>query len=109
LELRLVEVEAGLYETHFTLPNPGSYHVLVRDYTFPWEETNASVVMLLSAPAGVNEGANGALPFILPPTAIAPQSLWTWIAWLVGLPLAVGLVVTIVILRQGASRNPEGA
>ena len=94
-DVRLVEVEPATYRGEFELPAAGRYHLLVRDQTFPWEEANASVVLT------VGGEPVGDLPFILPPTQVAPRSLWTWVLWLVGLPLAAGLVVTILVLRSG--------
>jgi len=97
---RLVEVAPAVYRADFALPDGGAYHLLVRDQTFQWEEANASVVLpLLGDPVGE-------LPFILPPTQVGPRSLWTWIVWLVGLPLLAGVVVTLLVLR---SRPAAGA
>ena len=91
---RLVEVAPAVYRAEFALPDGDAYHLLVRDQTFQWEEANASVVLpLLGDPVGE-------LPFILPPTQVAPRSLWTWIVWLVGLPLLAGIVVTLLVLRS---------
>lgn len=97
--LRLTEADPAVYHGTVVLPATGRYHLLVRDQTFPWEEANASVVLpLTGAPVGE-------LPFILPPTQVAPRSLWTWILWLVGLPLVAGAVVTLLVLR-GARPAP---
>ena len=91
---RLVEVAPAVYRAEFELPAGDAYHLLVRDQTYQWEEANASVVLpLLGSPVGE-------LPFILPPTQVAPRSLWTWIVWLVGLPLVAGIVVTLLVLRS---------
>ena len=100
---RLIEVAPAVYRAEFALPDDDSYHLLVRDQTFQWEEANASVVLpLLGRPVGE-------LPFILPPTQVAPRSLWTWIVWLVGLPLLAGVVVTLLVLRsRPAAAKPEG-
>jgi hypothetical protein len=102
VNLRLVEVAPARYQGSVSLPSAGEYHLLVRDQTFPWEEANASVVFALGGEP------LAALPFILPPTQVAPRSLWTWIAWLIGIPLAAGLVVTVLVLRGGgATPRPE--
>lgn len=91
---RLIEVAPAVYRAEFALPDGDAYHLLVRDQTFQWEEANASVVLpLLGSPVGE-------LPFILPPTQVAPRNLWTWIVWLVGLPLLAGIVVTLLVLRS---------
>jgi hypothetical protein len=99
--VRLLEVAPAVYEGEFTLPSATSYQLLMRDQTFPWEEANASVMLLVGG-----EVPLAPLPFILPPTQVAPRSLWTWIAWLVGIPLAAGLVVTILVLRSGGGKMP---
>ncbi len=102
---RLIEVAPAVYQTEVSLPHGQGYHLLVRDQTFQWEEANASVVLpLLGRPVGD-------LPFILPPTQVAPRSLWTWIVWLVGLPLLAGVVVTLLVLRSqpAAGKKPEGS
>jgi len=91
---RLVEVEPAVYRAELTLAAPGRYHLLVRDQTYPWEEAHASVVLSL---AGETVGR---LPFILPPTQVAPRSLWTWLLWLIGLPLVAGAVVTVLVLTS---------
>ncbi len=102
---RLIEVAPAVYRAEFELPAGDAYHLLVRDQTYQWEEANASVVLpLLGSPVGE-------LPFILPPTQVAPRSLWTWIVWLVGLPLLAGIVVTLLVLRSrpAAGRSESGA
>lgn len=100
---RLVEVAPAVYRAEFTLPADDTYHLLVRDQTFQWEEANASVVLpLLGDPVGE-------LPFILPPTQVAPRSLWTWIVWLVGLPLLAGVVVTLLVLRSRPAAGGGGS
>jgi hypothetical protein len=98
--LRLIEVAPAVYAEQVTLPAAERYHLLVRDQTFPWEEANASVVLVVGGEAPL-----AGLPFILPPTQVAPRSLWTWIAWLIGIPLAAGLVVTVLVLRGGGGKG----
>jgi hypothetical protein len=105
LATRLVEGAPAVYRAEILLPAEGRYQVLIRDQTFAWEEANASVVVTLGA------DAVGRVPFILPPTQVAPRSLWTWLLWLVGLPLVAGAVVTVLVLTS--SKRPaaptEGA
>ena len=88
----LIERAPGRYEGELLAPSAGSYHVLIRDQTFQWEEANASVMV------DVGGQAVGIVPFILPPTAVGPRSLWIWLLWLVGVPLVVGVVVTALVL-----------
>ncbi len=99
VERLLVEVAPARYETDVVLEGRGTYHLLIRDQTFEWEEANASVLLELGgAPVGT-------LPFILPPTAIGPRSLWTWLIWLIGLPVVAGIVVTVLVLTSGRPRE----
>jgi hypothetical protein len=98
---RLVETEPAVYRATLTLSTPDRYHLLVRDQTYPWEEAHASVVLSL---AGESVGG---LPFILPPTQVAPRSLWTWLLWLIGLPLVAGAVVTVLVLTS--AKRPAAA
>jgi hypothetical protein len=97
---RLVETEPAVYRAQLTLTEAGRYHLLVRDQTYPWEEAHASVVL------PVNAEVVGRLPFILPPTQVAPRSLWTWLLWLVGLPLVAGAVVTVLVLTSAKKPAP---
>jgi hypothetical protein len=97
--LALREGEPARYVGTLTLPSAGVFHVLVRDTTFQWEEANASMLLEIGA------APVGTLPFILPPTAIGPRSLWTWLLWLVGLPVVAGLVVTILVLTARPAPN----
>jgi hypothetical protein len=98
---RLVETEPAVYRTQLTLREAGRYHLLVRDQTYPWEEAHASVVLT------VDGDVVGRLPFILPPTQVAPRSLWPWLLWLVGLPLVAGAVVTVLVLTS--AKKPAAA
>jgi hypothetical protein len=99
--VELVERSPGRYEGEVVAPDAGGHHVLVRDQTFQWEEANASLMI------EVGGAELGTVPFILPPTAIGPRSLWTWLLWLVGLPVAAGLVVTVLVLGGRRRPNPS--
>ena len=98
----LVERAPGRYEGELTAPPAGSHHLLIRDQTFQWEEANASVML------EVGNAALGTTPFILPPTAIGPRSVWTWLLWLIGLPLLAGLVVTALVLGSRGGKAEQG-
>jgi hypothetical protein len=99
----LVETTPGRYEGTLDAPDGGTHHVLIRDQTFQWEEANASVMIDLDG------GALGTMPFILPPTAVGPRSLWVWLLWLIGVPLLAGLVVTALVLGSRPKAAPGGA
>lgn len=94
----------GTYQGAVTAPPAGVYTLSVRDTTFLNEEAIANVALAVGA------GPNGTIAFILPPTPVKPKSLSTWLFWLLGVPLAVGLATTILVLRKPpAPRRPEGA
>lgn len=89
----------GSYRGTLRAPAAGTYTLSVRDTTFLNEEAIANV------PLEVGGAVNGAIPFVLPPTPVAPRSLSTWLIWLVGIPLVVGAGVTVLVLRRAP---PEG-
>lgn len=99
----LPEVDDGVYSGTFVAPAQGRYTVSVRDTTFRNEEAIANI--------GVDIGgnANGVIAFVLPPTPIAPSSLGTWLLWIIGIPLAAGLLITFFALRKPAEEEAEGA
>lgn len=100
----LAEGDDAVYRTQLVLPAAGRYVVLVRDQTFAWEEATATVALDLTGEAV------GRLPFILPPTQVEPRSLWTWLLWLIGLPLVAGVVVTVLVLtsaKRPAEADPK--
>jgi hypothetical protein len=103
VERDLVEVAPARYEAEVVLDRAATYHLLIRDRTFEWEEANASVLI------EVGGDPLGTLPFILPPTAIGPRSVWTWLAWLIGLPVVAGIVVTLLVLGSGRSSGAPPA
>lgn len=105
----LPETEAGVYSGTLVAPAEGRYTVSVRDTTFRNEEAIANVGVNVGADAGVDAAvsANGVIAFVLPPTPLAPSSWVTWLLWIVGIPLAAGLVVTFFALRRPAEPEPE--
>ncbi len=87
----------GTYRATVTAPPVGSYLLTVHDRTYASENVAASVTLRVGGGT-----ANGALDFTFPPTG-APRSVLSWLLWLVGLPLAVGVVVTVLVLRSKRS------
>lgn len=100
---RLPEPEAGLYRIDIPPLTTGTYLVSVRDRTYRQEEAVANLVLTFS-----NEPL-GELPFVLPPTATGPASLGTWLVWLIGVPLAAGVLVTVLVLRGGRDEDDDEA
>lgn len=101
---RFVETDAGTYETTVRFPDEGDWTLTFRDRTFRQEEANATITL------DVGADATRAPPsFIFPPTATGPQSLTTWLVWLIGLPLVAGAIVTVMVLRGRGGDGPEGA
>lgn len=93
---RFAEPEPGIYRTDLVLDRPGAWTLLFRDQTFRQEEARATLQVMVGA-----DGTDEPLSFIFPPTAIGPQGIGTWLLWLIGLPVAAGAIVTIMVLRGG--------
>lgn len=93
------ETAPGAYQARVTAPPAGTYTLTVRDTTFRQEEAIANLQL------AIGTAAVGAVPFVLPPTATGPRSALTWVLWLVGVPLAAGVLVTVLVLRAG----PKGS
>lgn len=87
----------GRYETTLTLPEPGGYHLLLRDQTFRQEEARAELEVALGDGPLFPEGKDAV---VFPPTATGPADLGTWLIWLIAVPLAAGVVVTVLVLRR---------
>ncbi len=95
------ETSPGTYQATISAPPAGAYTVSVRDTTFRNEEAVANIKLAVAG------RANGTVAFVLPPTPIAPSSLSTWLIWLVGVPLLAGVVITVLVLRQGKEEVTE--
>jgi len=98
----------GVYETDVTLYLPGNYNVLLRDKTFRQEEAKAELEINLTGDAPVFvEGDN---TIVFPPTATTdPNSVRTWLIWVIALPVLAGIVVTVLVLRNSAAEDEEAA
>lgn len=95
----------GVYKTALALPESGDYTLLLRDQTYRQEEAQAT----LTFPVG--RAPAEPLEFVFPPTATG-VGVWTWIGFLIGLPLlAAGVVTALVFLQGGKGRvaTPEEA
>jgi hypothetical protein len=93
----------GLYRTEASLPEEGVWTLKLRDQTYRFEETNARLEF------AVAPDENPAMfEFIFPPTQTPVETLLTWLMWLVGLPLLVGLIVTVVVLTGGKKEAKAG-
>ncbi len=92
----------GTYLGRITAPAAGAYTLSVRDTTFMDEEAIANVALV------VGGAPNGVIDFVLPPTPVGPKSLSTWLVWLVGLPLLVGVITTLLVLRRAPSEGEPG-
>jgi hypothetical protein len=99
---RFAEPEAGRYEADITLTSSESWSLKFRDQTFPQEEATATVVLGLGAQA-----TGEPLSFIFPPTETGPQSVRTWLLWLIGLPLVAGGIVTVMVLKSSPPSETE--
>ena len=98
----------GVYEATATLQNSGPYRVLLRDQTYRQEEAQAALTgaLRVGGPNTVlSTVPNAAQDFVFPPTATGAAGLRTWLLWLIGLPVAAALLVTLLVLTRG---DPEG-
>lgn len=102
ISVRFEETVPGRYETEVTLPNDGDWQLLLRDQTFRQEEARAE----LAFPVG-REVDSESLFFVFPPTATGSQGLATWLIWVIILPIAAGIIVTVVVLRQARKEEAE--
>ena len=104
---RFTEVAPGVYQTEFVLPDGGAWRLVFRDQTFRQEEARAGVTLV------VGEGATAEpLYFVFPPTATGPESLASWLVFVVGIPLLAGVGITVAVLRKGGDASeppPEDA
>jgi len=101
---RLEEVAPGLYRGELPVPvGEDDITLSVRDRTYRQEEAVANIKVDFGSPLGE-------VVFVLPPTAIGPASLGTWLIWLIVVPLAAGVVVTVLVLRGGKDHaDADGA
>lgn len=98
------EVAPGRYQGSLVLPEAGRWALRFRDQTFRQEEATASITVT----AGADAEAQGTVSFVFPPTA-TDQGLGVWLLWLIGVPLLVGVVVTVWVLRRPTENGePSG-
>lgn len=99
------EVAPGRYRTTVALPEAGDYRALLRDQTFRQEEARQTVTLTVGGDAPIEP-----VEFVFPPTATGERNIVLWLAWLVGVPLVVGMVVTVLVLvRGGDAETPAPA
>ena len=100
-DVRLEEISAGTYSATLSLPSAGEWNLFLRDQTFRQEEATASLVF------GVGVSGETSQSFVFPPTATGPANIWTWLGWLIGLPVIAAVVVTVLVLT-GDKKEPQG-
>ncbi len=103
--VQLEETTPGTYAATLSLPGAGEWNLFLRDQTFRQEEATANLTF------NVGNNVSSAPPsqsFVFPPTATAPSSIWTWLGWLIGLPIIAAVVVTVLVLT-GGNKEPQGA
>ena len=104
LSFTFEEVSAGTYTTDVTLPEEGGYTLLLRDQTFRQEEAQASKEVVLGDGSMFQDGDTS---IVFPPTQTT-SSLQTWLVWLIALPVAAGVIVTVLVLRSGKPEEAAG-
>lgn len=100
----LREVAEGSYRGTLRVPEAGAWLLRFVDRTFPEEEARASVTVSVGATAEASE----AVTFLFPPTGGGSAGIGTWLIWLIGLPVAAGLVVTVLVLRRPSAEDADG-
>jgi hypothetical protein len=91
----------GLYSAKVTLPEEGTYSVLLRDTTYRQEEAKATIEFTLG------EGQPDNIAFIFPPTQTSSNNLSTWLIWVIGIPVLAGIVVTVLVLMNTKDKTAE--
>jgi len=91
----------GTYRAQFTAPPAGSYTLSVHDRTEPGEDTTATVPLRVGGNV-----ANGTLGFTLAGAAGGSGGPGSWLLWLIVVPVAAGLAVTVLVWRS-RSREAE--
>lgn len=86
----------GNYETFVQLPADGEYLLMMRDQTYPKEDAVALVSFEIGGGAPLDEKL-----FVFPPTDIGTATLSTWLIWLIAIPLAAGVIITVLVLAGG--------
>jgi YtkA-like len=92
---------AGLYSAKVTLPEEGTYSLLLRDSTYKQEEAKATIEFTL----GPEQPSS--IAFIFPPTRTGTNNLSTWLIWVIGIPVLAGIVVTVLVLLNTKDKNAE--
>jgi hypothetical protein len=87
------EVSPGDYETSLTLPVTGTWNILLRDQTFEYEETTATIVLELG------KTLSQAVSFEFPKTA-PPFSFNIWLIAAIVAPILFGALVTMRVLTS---------
>lgn len=98
---RLDEPQPAVYVTQVVLQAQGEHTLRIIDRTFRQEEAIAELEVTFGAEPV------GSLAFVLPPTATGPQDILSWLAWVIGLPLLAGVIVTVLVLRGGGKGGDE--
>lgn len=90
------ENSAGRYEAMLNLSQSAEkssrWKLFFRDQTYAYEEATKNVDIALEQPY------DAPIEFIFPPTQTKPRSIWTWLGWLIGLPVGVAAFVTIAVI-----------
>lgn len=87
------EVSRGDYETTLTLPVRGNWNLFLRDQTFEYEETTATIPLELGKT--VTESVN----FEFPKTT-RPQGFNLWLIGSILAPILLGAIVTVRVLSS---------
>lgn len=102
VSVRLRETDgAGVYSGPITLDRDGTYTLLLRDRTFRQEDATATLLIDIGSSEPLVP-----ITFVFPPTATGSRNLSSWLIWLIGLPIAAAVVVTLLVLT-GTKREDK--
>lgn len=85
----------GTYRAQLAAPPAGSYTLILHDHTGAGEDATATVPLRIGGTV-----ANGSLGFTFPAAHAGGGSVTRWLLWLIALPLAVGIVVSVLVRRS---------
>jgi hypothetical protein len=103
LEASFIETaDAGIYlSSPVAFPEAGRYRLVLRDQTYRQEEARAELNFEVGG-----ETPKRSYIFVFPPTATGGVNVGTWILWVVLLPLAVAVAVTLWVLLSPTKKGP---
>jgi hypothetical protein len=99
----------GTYQAQATLPD-GAWSLVLRDHTFSYEESRTTPFTFYIGHTD-QDGNQASYDFVFPPTTPKPATLKTWLLWVIGVPIAAGIIITVIVLlgkkKEGEEELPR--